>query len=90
MRLDVLVGVAPERFVEGTDGVTLVNPDGARDRGKRNMAQPERDDLLLASGDVDSGLRRVRVAAATPLRRFKRCLIHGGAGAHFYDGVTRN
>jgi hypothetical protein len=58
MRLDVLVGVAPERFVEGTDGVTLVNPDGARDRGKRNMAQPERDDLLLASGDVDSGLRR--------------------------------
>jgi hypothetical protein len=35
--------------------------------------------MLLASGDVDAGLRRVRVAAATPLRRFKRCLIHGGA-----------
>jgi hypothetical protein len=62
--LDILVGIASKRLVEGTDGVTFVNPDGARDRRKRDMAEPERDDLLLAPGAVDAGLRRAGVAAA--------------------------
>ena len=79
MGRNVLVGIASKRLVEGTDGVTLVNPDGARDRRKRDMTEPERDDLLLASGDIDAGLRRAGVAAAGALRRFKRCVVHGGA-----------
>jgi hypothetical protein len=28
------------------------------------MPQPERDDLLLAPGDVDAGLRGMRITAA--------------------------
>ena len=60
---NILVGIAAKRLVEGPDGVTLVNPDGARDRRKWDMAESERDDLLLASGNVDAGLRRTTCQA---------------------------
>jgi hypothetical protein len=41
------------------------------------MAKPERDDLLLALGDIPLGLRGTFFTARTTLRRFIRQLVHG-------------
>jgi hypothetical protein len=67
--LYVLVGVAMECLVEGTKGGHTADPDDPTDLVKRDAAQPERDDLLFASGDLLPGLRRARVSPPCGRRR---------------------
>jgi hypothetical protein len=75
MGLNVLVGVAPECLVERAIGGDPADPDDAANLVKRDTAQPERYDLLLASGDLLLGLRAVLVAAGTS-RGFICYVIH--------------
>lgn len=65
-RLDVLVGVAPQRLVESPDDRRLGDSHCPRDRRERDMPQPQCDDLLFAPGDIRASLRTLLVAAASP------------------------
>jgi hypothetical protein len=77
MGLDVLVGVAPERLLKRAKGGHPTDPDDAADFVKRDAAQTEGDDLLLAPGCVGFRLRGVRIAAVRAASLgFICCLIH--------------
>jgi len=57
MTLDVLVGVAAERFEIRLLCRLPRNSDDPRNGRERVMPQPQRDDLLLPPGDFLPGLR---------------------------------
>jgi hypothetical protein len=66
--LNGFVGISVKRFLKGQLGGLLRNPDGPPDHGKRNPAQPERNNLLLAPGNIELRLLAAMVAA-TPICR---------------------
>jgi hypothetical protein len=72
--LDILVGVAPQSPQVNFLCALLGDADHAPDGRKRMMAQPQRNDLLFAPGDLLPDLRGLGVAAAT-LFRFSRQLV---------------
>jgi hypothetical protein len=57
MRLNVLAGFAMESFLERFVDCLTADSDYARDVGRRNAAQLERHDLLLALGNIDLSAR---------------------------------
>jgi hypothetical protein len=75
MGLKVLVGVAPERLVERAKSGLSGYANDAADFVNRDTAQPKRDDLLLAPGDVHLRLRGALIAAASPSQKSHRNLV---------------
>jgi hypothetical protein len=63
MSLDVPAGLAAQRFLEGFVDALAADPDYPRDVGRRNAAQFERHDLLLAVGGIDLRGWRTSVTA---------------------------
>jgi len=63
---EVPLGGAVERPLECLKRRGPTDPDDAGDLEKRNAAQPERHDLLFAPGNLQFGLRTVRIAAVRP------------------------
>ena len=61
--LNGFVGISVKCLLKGPVRGLPRNPDGPPDRGKRNPAQPERNNLLLAPRNIDLRLFAAMVAA---------------------------
>ena len=72
--LNGFVGISVKRLLKGPLGGLLRNPDGPPDHGKRNPAQPECNNLLLAPRNIDLRLFAAMVAA-TPICRLSHASI---------------
>lgn len=77
MRLNVLIGVAPQRLVIRLLRRLPRDSNHPRDGRERVMAQPQGDDLLLTPGNFLAGLGGLGVAATTAFPRVVCQLVPG-------------